>query len=103
METLPTLVNEFKLRTTTNAVCVAMSMFTLDLMQAAFGDDNPAPEKLARQISSFDKAYDALNAAYAPQQKRKETAEIAALDQEGLHPRWKLCRPLPARHTPPVL
>jgi len=83
MESLPTLVNEFKLSATTNAVCVAMCKFTLDQMQSAFGDGIPAPERLARQLKSFGEAYDTLNAAYAPQQKRKETAEIASLDQEG--------------------
>ena len=83
MQQLPTLVEEFKLSATTNAVCVATCKFTLDQMAAAFGKDNPAPEKLARQIDSFGRAYDALNTAYAPKQKSKETADIAALDQEG--------------------
>lgn len=66
-----------------NAVLVSHCKFTLDQMNNSFGKDNAAPEKLAEQLSSFAKAYDALNAAYAVQQKSKETADIAALDQEG--------------------
>lgn len=66
-----------------NAVLVSHCKFTLDQMNSNFGKDNPMPEKMAQQLQNFSKAYDALNAAYAVQQKSKETADIAALDQEG--------------------
>jgi len=66
-----------------NAVLVSHCKFTLDQLNNNFNDANPIPEKMAQQLQNFSKAYDVLNAAYAVQQKSKETADIAALDQEG--------------------
>lgn len=84
MEQLPILVEDLAIRDLSNAVCVATCKFTNDQFAAAFDpDENPAPAKLARQMTSFGQAYQQLDAAYAIQQKRAETADIAALDQEG--------------------
>lgn len=66
-----------------NAVLVSHCKFTLDQMNSNFTKESPAPAKLAQQTESLSKAYDVLNAAYAVQQKSKETADIAALDKEG--------------------
>lgn len=83
MEIIPELVQELNLRGTTNSVCVATVKFTLDQLDGTFDADHPAPGKLAPQIEYLRTGYGNMNAAYAEQMKRSETAEIAALDQEG--------------------
>ena len=83
MQQIPELVQELNLRGTTNAVCVATVKFTLDQLDGTFDADHPAPGKLAPQIEDLRTSYGAMNTAYAEQMKRSETAEIAALDQEG--------------------
>ena len=83
MEYIPTLVQEFKLSATTNAVCVAVVKFTIDQFDLYFPASSPAPVKLARQIVSLKRAYGVMNDAYAEQQKRAETAGIKARDDEG--------------------
>ena len=58
------------IRDLSNAVCVATCKFTNDQFAAAFDpDENPAPAKLARQMTSFGQAYQQLDTAYAIQQK----------------------------------
>ena len=83
MEQIPTLVQEFKLSATTNAVCVAVVKFTCDQFAVAFDQETPAPAKLGRQIASLGAAYNVMNQAYAEQQKRAQTEQIAGLDTEG--------------------
>ena len=85
MQQIPELVQELNLRGTTNAVCVATVKFTLDQLDGTFDANHPAPGKLAPQIEDLRTSYGAMNTAYAEQMKRSETAEIAALDQEGDH------------------
>lgn len=83
MEKIPQLVQDFNLRNTTNAVCVAVVKFTIDQFDVYFTASAPAPAKLGRQIESLRAAYDVMNDAYAEQQKRFETAGIKRLDDEG--------------------
>ena len=83
METIPTLVQEFKLRETTNAVCISVVKYTLDQFDEFFTQQNPAPAKLARQLVSCRGRYSALDDVYAQQMKAEETERISALDSEG--------------------
>ena len=83
METIPTLVQEFKLRETTNAVCISVAKYTLDQFDEFFTQQNPAPAKLARQLVSCRGRYSALDDVYAQQMKAEETERISALDSEG--------------------
>ena len=61
METIPSSVQDFNLRITTNAVCVAVVKFTLDQFDRYFTTAEPAPAKLARQIMSLRSRYNVLN------------------------------------------
>ena len=57
---------------------------TLDQFDAAFDpDENPAPERLAAQLTEFRTSYNALNDAYALTRESLITQDIAALDEEG--------------------
>ena len=53
---------------------------TLDQFDAAFDpDENPAPERLAAQLTEFRTSYNALNDAYALTRESLITQDIAAL------------------------
>ena len=83
MEQIPTLVQELNLRNQTNAVIIDTGRFTIEQFNLFFTQSNPAPAKLARQLTSCSSAYDRMNASYAVQVKSLDTAEIKGLDQEG--------------------
>ena len=83
METIANLVQEFKLRETTNAVCISVVKYTIDQFDEFFTPQNPAPAKLARQLVSSRARYSALDDVYAQQLKAEETESISNLDSEG--------------------
>jgi len=83
MEQIPSLVQEFRLRETTNAVCIGVAKYTLDQFDEFFTQENPAPAKLARQLVSYRDRYNAFDAVYAQQLKAEQTEDISRLDDEG--------------------
>lgn len=83
MVTMPKLVQEFNIRSTTNSVLVGTMKFTLDHFTGFFTNANPAPTKLAAQLTSFSARYDVLNSCYAASRESLITQDIAGLDEEG--------------------
>ena len=80
---LPILVQDLAVTRLTNAVLVGTMKFTLDQFNAFFTAQNPAPARLAAQLTSFSSAYDVLNAAYALTRESLLTVDISDLDNEG--------------------
>lgn len=83
MVQIPTLVQELNLRPQTNAVIIDTARFTIEQFNLFFTPSNPAPAKLALQLTSCSSAYDRMNASYAIQVKSLDTADIKGLDTEG--------------------
>lgn len=57
MEHIPVLVDEQGVARQQNAEYVGLMKFTLDQMNHEFDEDNPAPGKLGRQLTSYTAAY----------------------------------------------
>ena len=83
MVPIPNLVNDLPLTRLTNSVLVGTMKFTLDQSNLFFDVDNPAPAKLAQQLTGFSSAYDTLNSAYALTRESLITVDIDKLDHEG--------------------
>ena len=83
MVPIPILVQELNLRNQTNAVIIDTARFTIEQFNLFFTPSNPAPAKLALQLTSCTSAYDRMNASYAIQVKSLDTADIKGLDTEG--------------------
>lgn len=83
MVQIPTLVQELNLRNQTNAVIIDTGRFTIEQFNLFFTASNPAPAKLALQLTSCSSAYDRMNSSYAVQVKSLDTADIKGLDTEG--------------------
>ena len=83
MITLPNLVQDFNIRHLTNSVLVGTMKFTLDQYDAFFTAQNPAPTRLAAQLTEFRAGYNRLNAAYALTRESLLTVNISDLDKEG--------------------
>lgn len=83
MVKIPVLVQDLPLTRLSNAVLVGTMKFTLDQMDLFFGAGNPAPTKLAAQLSDFRNSYTGLNAAYALTRESLLTVDIKELDDEG--------------------
>ena len=83
MVPIPDLVKEAPIVRMTNSVLVGTMKFTLDQSNLFFDVDNPAPAKLAQQLTGFSSAYDTLNSAYALTRESLITVDIDKLDHEG--------------------
>ena len=83
MVQLPLLTKDLPLTRLSNSVLVGTMKFTLDQFNAFFTAQNPAPSRLAQQLTSFSGAYNSLNAAYALTRESLITQDISALDSEG--------------------
>ena len=83
MITLPNLVQDFNIRHLTNSVLVGTMKFTLDQFDAFFTAQNPAPTRLAAQLTEFRAGYNRLNAAYALTRESLLTTNLNDLDNEG--------------------
>ncbi|MBO7069485.1 MAG: hypothetical protein J6W52_12575 [Bacteroidaceae bacterium] len=80
---LPNLVQDAPIVRMQNAVLVGTMKFTLDQFDLFFNAGNPAPTRLATQISEFRNSYGRLNAAYALTRESLLTGDISGLDEEG--------------------
>ena len=66
-----------------NSLYVGLMSFTKDRFNAEFGTENPAPAKIAAQLTRYARAYEELDEAYVETRKSAYTAEIEAADNES--------------------
>ena len=80
---IPTTVQDLPLTRLTHSVLVGTMKFTLDQFDAFFTTQNPAPTRLAAQLTEFRGGYNRLNAAYAVTRESLLTINLSELDKEG--------------------
>lgn len=66
-----------------NSLYVGLISFTKDQFNAEFDVDNPAPAKIAAQLTRYTSAYEELDSAYVETRKSIFTPEIEAADTES--------------------
>ena len=66
-----------------NSLYVGLMSFTKDQFNNEFDTDNPAPAKIAAQLTRFGAAYTELDTAYVETRKSIFTPEIEAADNES--------------------
>lgn len=80
---LPVLVQDAPIVRMQNAVLVGTMKFTLDQCDGTFTAGNPAPARLAAQLTEFRSSYGNLNNAFALTRESLITTDISNLDKEG--------------------
>lgn len=85
MITLSKIVQDAPIVRMTNSVLVCTMKFTRDQFYVFFNTSNPAPVRLAAQLTCFVSAYNSLNAAYALTRKSLLTNDIYNMEREGDH------------------
>ena len=71
---------DFGIRQPDNSLFMGLVTFSKTACAAFFTTENPAPAKLAAQLTVFDACYDRLNRAYRPVQTANETKLIHDAD-----------------------
>lgn len=66
-----------------NSLYVGLMTFTRDQFNFEFDEDNPAPGKIAAQLTRYEAAYTELDTAYVETRKSVFTPEIEAADTES--------------------
>lgn len=66
-----------------NSLYVGLMSFTRDQFNTEFDEDNPAPGKIAAQLTRYEAAYTELDTAYVETRKSVYTPEIEAADAES--------------------
>ena len=66
-----------------NSLYVGLMTFTRDQFNTEFDEDNPAPGKIAAQLTRYEAAYTELDTAYVETRKSVYTPEIEAADAES--------------------
>lgn len=83
MVQIPILIQDAPIVRMTNSVLMGAMRFTLEQFTGFFTASNPAPARLATQLTSFSGKYDVLNGYYASSRESLITQDIAGLDEEG--------------------
>ena len=83
MVQLPNLVQDAPIVRMTNSVLVGTVKFTIDQFDEFFNTGNPAPTRLAAQLTETCTSYNRLNQAYALTRESLLTVDITGLDNEG--------------------
>ena len=66
-----------------NSLYVGLMSFTKDQFNTEFDTENPAPAKIAAQLTRYTTAYEELDDAYLETRKSSITPEIEAADNES--------------------
>ena len=75
-------IQDFGIRQPDNSLFMGLMTYTRTAYHTAFGENNPAPAKLAAQLTVFNDTYDRLNHAYRPVQTANETKLIHDADMK---------------------